>query len=28
VAHKLLRRMMGKIRDLRHHPPLILPVAA
>lgn len=28
VAHKLLRRMMGKIRDVRQHPPLILPVAA
>lgn len=28
VAHKLLRRMMGKIRDLRADPPAILPLAA
>jgi transposase len=28
VAHKLLRRMMGKIRELRQHSPLILPAAA
>lgn len=28
VAHKLLRRMMGKLREVRQHPPLILPVAA
>lgn len=28
VAHKLLRRMMGKIRELRQHQPLILPAAA
>jgi transposase len=28
VAHKLLRRMMGKIRELRALPPVSLPVAA
>jgi transposase len=28
VAHKLLRRMMGKIRELRQDHPVILPVAA
>ena len=28
VAHKLLRRMMGKIRELRQEHPVILPVAA
>jgi transposase len=28
VAHKLLRRMMGRVRDLRDHQPLILPLAA
>jgi transposase len=28
VAHKLLRRLMGKIRSVREHQPLILPVAA
>jgi transposase len=28
VAHKLLRRMMGRIRDLRDEHPLILPAAA
>ena len=28
VAHKLLRRLMGKIRGLRQHQPVILPVAA
>jgi transposase len=28
VAHKLLRRLMGKIRCLRQHQPVILPVAA
>jgi len=27
VAHKLLRRMMGKLREARH-PSLILPAAA
>lgn len=28
VAHKLLRRMMGKIRSVREHQPVILPVVA
>jgi transposase len=28
VAHKLLRRLMGKIRSVREHQPVILPVAA
>ena len=28
VAHKLLRRLMGKIREVHQHQPLILPVAA
>ena len=28
VAHKLLRRLMGKIRGLRQHQPVIRPVAA
>jgi transposase len=28
VAHKLLRRLMGKMRELRQHQPVILPVAA
>jgi transposase len=28
VAHKLLRQLMGKIRALRAHQPLILPLAA
>ena len=28
VAHKLLRQLMGKIRELRAHQPVILPLAA
>lgn len=28
VAHKLLRRMMGRLRELRNHHPFILPSAA
>lgn len=28
VAHKVLRRLMGKIRPLHAHPPVILPAAA
>ena len=28
VAHKLLRQLMGKIKELRHDNPLILPAAA
>lgn len=28
VAHKLLRQLMGKLKDVRHHQPVILPLAA